>query len=318
MPKLTRSFSCELSPPPPFDFGLTVHKPAGWPLFTPFERFEDGALWTATRLEGRLAGVRLVSKGTTSRPRVGVRVFTAKAPSRADAARMKRLLGWTLGAEDDLAGFYAMAAKDRVLRHSIVRLRGMHDTAPVVLFPEACLAILLQMAPLERSNAMMSSFIGRYGEVADFDGKRVRSWPTPARVAKLRASELARACKLGYRAKYVVALARRLEAGFPSPVELAAMPAEESKRRLLELPGIGDYSADIIDPHGGFPIDAWSVEVFAKLFYGRAPAHNRDAVEKVKREGLRRWGRYAWLAFFYTVQDLRGLSRDLGLELRLQ
>lgn len=105
---------------------------------------------------------------------------------------------------------------------------------------------------------------------------------------------------------------------FPSIQQLRAIPADEAKRRLMELPGIGDYSADIINPHGGFPIDSWSVEVFSKLLYGKVPARNRDAVEKVKREGLRRWGRFAWMAFFYVVQDLPKLSEVLGTELRLQ
>ncbi len=62
------------------------------------------------------------------------------------------------------------------------------------------------------------------------------------------------------------------------------------KKVLLELPGIGDYSADIINPHGGFPIDVWSAEVFAKLFFDKKPDNNREAVDKVKNEGLKRWG----------------------------
>ena len=39
--------------------------------------------------------------------------------------------------------------------------------------------------------------------------------------------------------------------------------------------------------------------------------------EKVKNEGLRRWKSYAWMAFFYTVQDLKNLSKDLKVDLRL-
>jgi hypothetical protein len=35
---------------PPYDFALTVHKPAGWSLLTPFEIFEKGVLWTAMRV----------------------------------------------------------------------------------------------------------------------------------------------------------------------------------------------------------------------------------------------------------------------------
>ncbi len=85
---------------------------------------------------------------------------------------------------------------------------------------------------------------------------------------------------------------------------LEKLDPDEAERKLLELPGIGDYSADIINPHGGFPIDAWSVEVFSKLFYGQEPNDNRKAIEGIKAEGLRRWGKWAWMAFFYVVQDL--------------
>jgi hypothetical protein len=73
-----------------------------------------------------------------------------------------------------------------------------------------------------------------------------------------------------------------------------------------------------INPHGGFPIDAWSVEVFRKLFYGKEPEDNRKAIEEIKREGLRRWGKWSWMAFFYVVQDLENLSRKLDIKLRLE
>jgi hypothetical protein len=34
--------------------------------------------------------------------------------------------------------------------------------------------------------------------------------------------------------------------------------------------------------------------------------------EAVKKEGLRRWGRFAWLAFFYAAQGLENPSKRLG------
>jgi DNA-3-methyladenine glycosylase II len=319
MSELMHSFAYELEPQPPYDFQLTVHKPAGWSLFTPYELYEAATLWTATHLRGQLAGIKLASTGTVSRPRIAIRIFVSRPLGRAQVEEMKDQLKAALGADDRLQEFYAMARSDPILAAPIRHLRGMHDTCSCALFAEASLAILLQMAPLQRSNAMMSAFITRYGGVAGFGGKRIRTWPTPERIARLRASELATSCRVGYRAKYLVGLARRLAwNAFPSIQQLRALPADEAKHRLMDLPGIGDYSADIINPHGGFPIDAWSVEVFAKLFYGTKPVQNRRNIEKVKAEGLRRWGRWAWMAFLYVVQDLPGLSESLGVELRLQ
>ncbi|MDG6997267.1 MAG: hypothetical protein JRN52_15220, partial [Nitrososphaerota archaeon] len=62
----------------------------------------------------------------------------------------------------------------------------------------------------------------------------------------------------------------------------------------------------------------WSVEVFGKLFFGRRLGNPRKAIEKVKEEGIRRWGRWSWMAFYYVANDLQNLSSKLRIKLRLQ
>ena len=318
MAKLTRSFEFEVKPLPPYDFRLTIKKPAGWSLFGPAEIYEDETLWTVTNIDGALVGVKFSSKGTIENPRVLVRVFLKKKPARAEKERLKRLLAQAIGADQDLRQFYRVAKRDKILKHVIGDLYGMHDTFSPNIFSEAVLAILLQMAPLKRSTTMMASFIDVYGEVANFDGKRIKAWPTSRRMAGVSIGELKRTCNMGYRAKSIVKLAKRLEAGdFPTVEQLKDMDPARAKERLLELPGVGDYSADIVSPQGGFPIDVWSVEVFGKLFFRKKPTNNRLAIERVKKEGLKRWGKWAWMAFFYVVQDLGNLSRKLGIKLRL-
>ena len=318
MTKLLAHFDWIMRPLPPYDFELTVKKPAGWSLFNPFEVYERETLWTATHLCGELVGIRVHSVGTVGRPAVSVRVFSRKGFDKKRMAEAERLLGRMLGADQDLSEFYSFARKDRILKHVIKDLYGMHDTFSGTIFSEAVLAILLQMAPIKRSNEMMASFISTYGESAEFDGRRMNAWPTPERMSGVSARELAGRCKVGYRAKSMVKLAKRLSVGnFPSAEALEEMEPERAKELLLELPGIGDYSADIINPHGGFPIDVWSAEVFGKLFFGKEPRNNREAMERVKKEGLGRWGRWSWMAFFYVAQDLENLSKRLGISIRL-
>lgn len=319
MAKLLNSSDFVMEPIPPYSFRLTVRKPAGWPLFTPFEVYERRTLWTATHIQGHLAGIRLTSRGTTKRPRIAATIFLEGSQAAEKLDEIKRSLAHSLGADGDLTEFYELARVDSILRHVIEDLYGMHSTGPGTIFPEAALAILLQMAPLKRSDEMMSCFISKYGETAEFDGRGILVWPLPERIAGLDPQELARACKLGYRARHLVNLAKKLDdESFPTMEELEKLEPDEARRRLLELPGIGDYSADIINPHGGFPIDAWSVEVFGKLFYGKEPEDKRKAIEGIKREGLRRWGKWSWMAFFYVVQDLENLSRKLNTRLRLE
>jgi 3-methyladenine DNA glycosylase/8-oxoguanine DNA glycosylase len=317
--KLTCPFDFEIKPIPPYSFDLTIRKPAGWPLFTPLEIYEEGTLWTAVHLNSQLVGVKLNSKGTPDRPNITAKLFLKHEPGNEAVDAIKTSLIHCIGADDDLQGFYALAKTDSILKYATADLYGMHSTSTGdTVFPDALLAILLQMAPLNRSNNMMDCIIKKYGETAEFDGRKVPIWPLPKELARKNPESLAETCKIGYRAKRIVELSKKLvNEDFPHLPELEKLSPEEAKCRLLELPGIGDYSADIINPHGGFPIDVWSVEVFGKLFFGKEPENNRQAVEEVKREGIRRWGQWSWMAFYYVVQDLENLSKSLGVKLRL-
>jgi len=279
-----------------------VKKPAGWSLFTPFETYENETLWTALHINDELAGVKVRSLGDTDRPLLGVDVFTRRHAPAGIREIVKDRLNDLLGVNDDLTAFYTFARNDPILRHVIEDLYGMHDTFSNSLFARATLAILLQMTGIKRSNQMMNCVITKYGQTAEFDGKRIRVWPTYNRISKLTPDQLAKTCKVGYRAKLLVKLARVMTKNRgPTLTELKGLTREEAKHVLMELPGIGDYSADIINRPGGFPIDVWSATVFGKLFYGKEPENGREAVEIVKKEGIHRWGEWSWMAFFYVV-----------------
>ena len=316
--KLRRRIQLTIDPVPPFSFRLTVRKPAGWDLLTAEEVYEDETLWTGVRFGGKPVGLKIQSRGTTEDPRVSIGVYSASAISRTDVQALRWLLTTCLGAQQDLKGFYEFAMKDEILKHVVEDLYGMHDTQAASLFNSVILSICLQMARLKRSYQMMDSIDAKYGETIEFDGKRVTLQPTAERIAELDPAVFAKECKLGYRAKYIVASAKMIVEGFPDMREIMKMPPEKAKEKLLELPGIGDYAADIINPHAGFPIDAWSVDVFGLLFFGREPENRREAILKVKQEGIRRWGTWSWMGFFYVAQDLGNLSKRLGIQLRLE
>ena len=316
--RLARKHSFIILPKPPFNFRLTVRKPAGWTLFNDDEVYDRGVLRTATRLDPGIVGMKLRGLGTVSRPKIQVTLYTKKKLAAAEVTGLKEALETFLGTNEDMSPFYAMGRKDPILRHVIEDLYGMHDTQTPYLFNSVVLSICLQMAKLDRSEKMMKAISRHHGTTVEFDGKRIRVNPSAETIANLNPTDFAKECNLGYRAKYIVESAKIISAGFPDTLELMSMKQEEAKEQLMQLPGVGDYAADIINPRGGFPVDAWSVDVFGKLFFGREPENAREAIEAVKMEGLRRWGDFAWYAFFYVAQDLRKLSKRLQIQLRMQ
>jgi 3-methyladenine DNA glycosylase/8-oxoguanine DNA glycosylase len=316
--KLFHSFTSEIIPKRPYSFELTVRKPAGWALFTPSEIFADGTLWTATHIDDRPVGIKLRSIGTVDDPRVIAEIFLEKKANADQLRSINRSVTRSIGASEDLSEFYAMAEEDAILKHAVADLRGLHNTMASTIFPDAVLAITLQMTTIARSNRMMDCLLKTYGDVAEFDGRSVFTWPRPSSIAAVSPEVLAKTCIMGYRARHMVNLAKKIDGeGFPSIEDLEKLTPEEVKKMLLELPGIGDYSADIINPHGGFPIDVWSADVFGLLFFGKEPADKDKEIQIIKKEGMRRWGKWSWMAFYYVVQDLKNLSDRLGIGLRL-
>jgi 3-methyladenine DNA glycosylase/8-oxoguanine DNA glycosylase len=97
--------------------------------------------------------------------------------------------------------------------------------------------------------------------------------------------------------------------------ELYAMETDEAKNSLLSLFGIGSYSAELVMPGMGFPLDVWSAKIFGILFRGRVPEKPRSSIEELMKIGRARWGNWAGLAFVYILNDLPRLSKRVGVDL---
>ncbi len=299
-------FSFNLAVRPPFDFKLTVKKPAGWHWSVPGEFFEDGALYTALRLaNSQLLGLKLRAVKSTVR----VVAWSAEELSPADRRGLRARMIMGLGLKDDLEAFYRLARGDKLVARITRDLYGMNVGFPGDVFERALLAVTLQMAPTERSRKMMSCLIEAYGQDVGADGRKIRFWPSPLRIAREPEGRLKQRCVLGYRAGAVRRIASEVRSGFPDILELERSSPADALNRLKGLYGVGDYSAQIISPHFGFPLDVWSARIFHEILFGSTPARPREAIEKVTREAHRRWGRFKRHVFVYALHDLPNLAR---------
>ncbi len=305
----------KIIPIQPYNFLLTVKKPAGWHWFTPFETWENGSISTGfwfRQISGKKIplGIRVRQAAKA----LVIEAYSQKTLSSRDLAKLRDTMALRLGAKEDLRPLYAVMRKHPVLKHIAKRLYGMHDAWGSDTFPSLTLAVLLQMAPIKRSQEMWDCVIKKYGDTVKFNGRKILLWPTEEVIAGTSESEL-RKCKLGYRAKNLSRLARQLLKGFPSVEELAAMPPEVSREKLTELYGIGEYSADFADPHPGFALDVWSVKIFHRLIFGKpAPIDDpRSAIKKTAHAAEKLWGKWRGYILTYVLNDLPNLEKQFGI-----
>ena len=124
-----------------------------------------------------------------------------------------------------------------------------------------CSFIISQCNNIPRIKGIVERLCEAYGDEIDFEGKRYYSFPSPERIAVLSAEDLA-FLRSGYRAPYIVGAAREIAAGRLDLEKVALLPYAESKKRLMELNGVGEKVANCVILFGlrtpsAFPIDTW-------------------------------------------------------------
>jgi N-glycosylase/DNA lyase len=118
---------------------------------------------------------------------------------------------------------------------------------------------------------MIALLAARHGRPLEHD--EPRGWhrlPGWEELAGVSEAEL-RACGLGFRARHVAGIARRLaaEPGWLAATECAPYP--EAKARLLTLPGVGEKVADCVLLFGAgrleaFPVDTWILKAMERRY----------------------------------------------------
>jgi 3-methyladenine DNA glycosylase/8-oxoguanine DNA glycosylase len=303
--KLLKKTRFTLDIPDPFDFSLTVAKPAGWHWSVRNEIFEDRTLWTGMYLGKKPIGLKMSAQMKT----VSVTAYSASPLPPGDAEELASIVAEGLGAGEDLKGFYEFARQDPVLSKTVEDLRGMHLGRVDDLFGSTILAILLQMAPMKRSGEMMDAVLGMYGTTVEFDNKSVTLWPTPEKIAGTPESDLRSRAKLGYRSGRLIAAARYIADHPMSLRELAKLPGIEALKKLTSIPGVGSYSAGIILWEASLPVDTWSVTILSELYFGETPGNPREAIDRVTASLTERFGNWSWFAFGYILNDLPELAK---------
>jgi 3-methyladenine DNA glycosylase/8-oxoguanine DNA glycosylase len=229
-------------------------------------------------------------------------------PSPAAVERLLARVRHVLRLDEDLSAFYAAAAGDPDLAWVASGAGRMLRSATV--FEDVVKTICTTNCAWSATERMVAAIVRELGEPAigaPATGPWGRSFPTPSAMASVGEAFYRDIARAGYRAGYLVSLARTVAGG---GVDLEALgrstPEEmsdaEIEAALLALPGVGPYAAAhimmTIGRYSRLILDSWTRPKYARL------SGRRDATDRSIERRFRRYGRYAGLAFWlYLTRD---------------
>lgn len=190
---------------------------------------------------------------------------------------------------------------EETLRHDRILRRILPHTTGIALMrqdPWECLVsfVISAFNNIPKIELTLEKLCHRYGG----------PFPSPQTLAGARLREL-RSCLLGYRAPYLLEMAKRIAAGGFELSELADVPYAEARKLLLTLPGVGHKVADcvLLFAYGkgeAFPVDVWVKRAVERWYFS-----GRPATEKRIRDAARaRFGPlagYAQQHLYYYIRN---------------
>ena len=187
----------------------------------------------------------VANRGSIDAPDVRLSIL-AGAPSAVTRRSLERTVGTMLGLHLDPAPLHTAAMRLRGLQPTALSLRGMRPPRFATLFDAFANVVPFQQLSLDAGAAIVSRLVARFGEQVLHGGRRFAAFPTASAVAGARLTALL-ACGLSRsKAESLRYLAKAVEAGELRDEAIAELSTAEALKRLIELPGIGPWSAALV------------------------------------------------------------------------
>ncbi|MGH9765935.1 MAG: DNA-3-methyladenine glycosylase 2 [Blastocatellia bacterium] len=302
-----------LKPAPPFRLDLTV-----WALRRrPDNQVDvwDGetyrrALALGGKLDGKVVEVAVAQTGLPNAPRIEARVSGARLTSGVKSA-VTEALDRLLGLNIDLSGFYRLAADDRRLRLLAERFRGLKPPRFPTVFEALVNGIACQQFTLTLGIRMLNRVVENYGATSAASAasaasakSQLHAFPRPSDLAGLKPEKLKRLKFSRQKTRALIELSNTVVEGELNPEELASLDDGAAVERLLQLWGVGRWTAEYALLRGLGRLDVFpGDDVGARKNLQRWLRLKKPLDYESVRRTLNRWEPYAGLIYFHLLLD---------------
>jgi N-glycosylase/DNA lyase len=243
-------------------------------------------------------------------------VLEGGAPATPDSRELvpplAELLGHYFALDHSLAQICASFPDDKLMNTAREFCRGLR----IIRQPKwECLATFIcsPMKQVAHIRQISRKLRERFGEALEVCDQRVYTLPSAERVAQSSEKQL-RECRLGYRAKNLLATARLVGSGDIDLEKLATLSDADLRAALCALPGVGPKVANCVmlfayERLGAFPIDVWIERVLREKYFARK---RKVTTKRLRDFSANYFGAHGGYAQQYLFHHARMTGRQRG------
>ncbi|MBI5686934.1 MAG: hypothetical protein HZC54_17840 [Verrucomicrobia bacterium] len=207
---------------------------------------------------------------------------------------------------EDLAAIVRTFPDDPHMRRAVAFGRGMRLLRQE---PWECLASFICSSAKQfvQICQVVDSLCRALGEPFEAGGRNEFAFPAAGAVARATHGQLW-ACKMGFRAKNLLAAARLVDSGRVRLETISAMDYPRAVEELMKLPGVGPKVADCALLFGwgrqeAFPIDVWIERALRRLYFASQRHVTRRRLVEFHRSYFGPYAGYAQQYLFHYVRN---------------
>jgi DNA-3-methyladenine glycosylase II len=209
------------------------------------EAWEQNRYVRVLRMSDDLVLVDVENHGTIDEPDVRYALRHGD-PSTVARRELEQTLRKVLGLDVDPIPMQRLLEADRKLRFTALALRGMRPPRFAEWFETFANVVPFQQVSLDAGVAIVGRLVERFGKHLKHGGRRFYACPSAQAVADARLETL-RNCGLSSRkAESLRYLARAIESGELPEDTISAMNTDDALKALVDLPGLGPWSASLV------------------------------------------------------------------------
>jgi DNA-3-methyladenine glycosylase II len=230
----------KLYPEVPFDFSKSLNF---IDKFLPSEYIlENLTLTKAIHIDGQTVAFKLESIGTVEKPVLNYEFIGKKLDDNLKTELIDRI-NFFLSLNDDLKPFYQHANTDNAFKQVIDDFYGLHQVKFLTPFEAAGWAVLSQRIPMKVANKMKENLTQSVGNKIIIDKHEYWAFPSPDQIENMDLDHIISIVKNKRKSAYLINVAEAF--GNVEESFLRNGPVEEVKDWLLDIKGIGEWSAHL-------------------------------------------------------------------------